>query len=52
MTTGGDLLLFRDGDEGISSARGALVSLQEVPKDLTYKDHEKHVSILIGNETK
>ena len=26
--------------------------MQEVPKDLTYEDHEKHVSMLIVNETK
>ena len=26
--------------------------MQEVPKDITYEDHEQHVSMLIGNETK
>ena len=34
----GDIPLFGDGDEAIASTRGALVSLQEVPKDLTYED--------------
>ena len=52
MIAGGDLLLCGDGDEEIASTRGALASLQEVLKDLTYKDNEQHVSILIGNETK
>ena len=51
-STGGDLLLFGDGDEAIASTRGDIASLQEVPKDLTYEDHEQHVSMLIGNETK
>ena len=41
-----------DGDEAITSTRGALVPLQEVPKDFTYEDREQHVSILIGNEEK
>ena len=26
--------------------------MQEVPKALTYEDHEQHVSMLIGNEAK
>ena len=26
--------------------------MQEAPRDLTHEDHEQHVSMLIGNETK
>ena len=52
MITGGGLLIIGDGDEAIASTRGALISLQEVPKDITYEDNEQHVSMLIGNETK
>ena len=29
-----------------------LVSLQESPRDITYEEHEKHVSMMIDNETK
>ena len=52
MTIGGDLILFRDGDEANASTRGTLASLQKVPKDFTYEDHEQHVSMLMANETK
>ena len=47
-----DPLLFGDGDEAIASTRGYLVSLQEVPKDITYKYEERHVSMLIENKKK
>ena len=52
VRAGGELILFGYGDEAIASTRGALASLQEVSKDITYEDHEQHVSMLIGNETK
>ena len=52
VTTRGDPPLFGDADEEIASTIGALVSLQEVPRDLTYEDQEQHVSMLIGNDTK
>ena len=52
ITTGGYPPPFVDGDEAIASTRGALVSLQEVPKDLTYEDQEQHVFLLMGSETK
>ena len=52
VKAGGDLPPFGDGYEAIASTRGALVSLQEVPKDITYEDQDQHVSMSIGNETK
>ena len=36
VEVGGDPPLFGYGDEAIASTRGAIVSFQEVPKDLTY----------------
>ena len=52
VIVGGDLLLFGDGGEAIGSTRKTRVYLQEAPRDLTHEDHEHHVSMLIGNETK
>ena len=51
VTEGVDLFLLGDGDEAISSTNRALVSLQEFPKDLTHEENEKHVSVIIENET-
>ena len=52
MIAGGDLFSLGDGDEAMASTRGALASLQGVPKDLPYGGHEQHVSMLKDNETK
>ena len=51
VIAGGDLFSFRDRDEAMASTRGALASLQGVPKDIPYGGHEQHVSMLKDNET-
>ena len=40
LIAGGDPPLFGYVNEEISSTRGAIVSLQEVPRDLTYEYQE------------
>ena len=52
VKVGGDILLLGDGDEVIASPKRVLVSLQEGPKDLTHKENEQHVFMMIDNETR
>ena len=52
VAVGGDLILLGYVGEALASTRRALVSLQEVPKDLTHEENKQHVSMMIENETK